>query len=194
MIEVLLEAERAMSFGLLDQAERLYRQAAEADPRNSIAVVGLARVAIERGNEIAAYGLGMAALEIDPDNQAARRLVDRLAEVMTERGDAVPDAPIERGDTVPDARIEQGARAAGPPPPGPERAAPAPAAGAPVGPAGAPLDPAGAPVEPVGAPIQMAPPARPAPPPRPPKLGPTPITRRRLKRTGLLGRLFGRRP
>lgn len=148
MIEVLLEAERALSFGLLDQAERLYRHAAESDPRNSIAVVGLARVAIERGNDTAAYGLGMAALEIDPENQAARRLVDRLAEVMIERGDAVPDAPSERG-------ASEGA----PPPPSP------------------------------------TPSGRPTSPPRPaPKRGATPITRRRLKRTGLLGRLFGRRP
>lgn len=155
MIEVLLEAERAMSFGLLDQAERLYRQAAESDPRNSIAVVGLARVAIERGNDTAAYGLGMAALEIDPDNQAARRLVDRLAEVMIERGDAVPDRPIERR-----------AEAAEPPLPSPPRrlraSSPQPA--------------------------QPAPPAPPASTP-----GRTPITRRRLKRTGLIGRLFGRR-
>lgn len=85
MIEILLEAERALSFGLLGQAERLYRQAADADPRNSIAVVGLGRVALERGDEATALQLAERALGIDPDNDAARRMVDRLREVARHR-------------------------------------------------------------------------------------------------------------
>jgi tetratricopeptide (TPR) repeat protein len=93
MIERLLEAERALSVGLLDQAERLYQQAWETDPHNSIAVVGLARVALERGDEPAAQALARRALEIDPDNQAARRMVDRLVEVQTTR--AGPAAAVE---------------------------------------------------------------------------------------------------
>ena len=92
MIELLLQAERALSVGLLDRAETLYRQVAAADPRNSIAVVGLARVAIERGDELEALELGRRALEIDPENSAAQRLVQRLEEVRAYRGE--PPVPV----------------------------------------------------------------------------------------------------
>jgi tetratricopeptide (TPR) repeat protein len=83
VIEILLQAERALTVGLLDQAERLYRQAVDSDPRNSIAVVGLARVALERGDETEALSRARAALEIDPDNVAAKRLADRLVEISS---------------------------------------------------------------------------------------------------------------
>ena len=91
MIELLLEAERDLSFGLLDQAERLYRQVADNDPKSSIAVMGLARVALERGDDRTAYLHGRAALAIDPENPAAQHLVMRLAEVMAGRGETLPD-------------------------------------------------------------------------------------------------------
>ena len=91
MIEIILEAERALTTGQLDQAERLYRQAAEADPRNSIAVVGLARVALDRRDDLGAYLLARRALAIDPENDAARRLAIRLEEVLATRGDPVAD-------------------------------------------------------------------------------------------------------
>jgi len=90
MIEVLLEAERDLSFGLLDQAERLYRQVATNDPKSSIAVMGLARVALERGDEREAYLLARRALAIDADNPAAQHMVSRLAEVMATRGEVPP--------------------------------------------------------------------------------------------------------
>lgn len=100
MIELLLQAEVALSLGLLDRAETLYRQVAGADPRNSIAVVGLARVVLERGNEREALDLARRALAIDPENVAAQRMVQRLEEVLMFRGvdlsagtDEVPASP-----------------------------------------------------------------------------------------------------
>ena len=105
MIELLLEAERALSFGRVDRAEELYRQVADADPRNSIAVVGLARVALERTDDLGAYLLARRALVIDPENEAARRLAVRLEEVLATRGEPVAD-PMP---------------AAPPPPPAPAR-------------------------------------------------------------------------
>jgi tetratricopeptide (TPR) repeat protein len=131
VIELLLQAERALSVGLLDRAETLYRQVAAADPRNSIAVVGLARVAIERGDELEALALGRRALEIDPENSAAQRLVQRLEEVRAYRGEppvsvAAPPAPEPVRETAP--------RPEPMPVPGPapeSQQAPAPAAGTP---------------------------------------------------------------
>jgi uncharacterized protein HemY len=91
MIETLIEAERALTHGLIDQAERLYQVVVDTDPKSSIAVMGLARVALERGDDRTAYLHGRAALEIDPENPAAQHLVMRLAEVMTGRGETVPE-------------------------------------------------------------------------------------------------------
>jgi thioredoxin-like negative regulator of GroEL len=79
MIERLLAADAAMGRGELDHAERLFAQVVEADARNAIAVVGLARVAWSRGAAEDARGLAQRALDIDPQEAAARRLLDELA-------------------------------------------------------------------------------------------------------------------
>ena len=93
MIELLVQAESALSLGLLDRAEVLYRQVASADPRNSIAVVGLARVTLERQDEPGALALARQALTIDPENGAAQRMVARLEEILRFRAETVPTAP-----------------------------------------------------------------------------------------------------
>ena len=122
MIELILQAERALSVGQLEQAERLYRQAAEADPRNSIAIVGLARVALDRGDDRGAYTLARQALDIDPENAAAQRLADRLDEVMRFRGEEPPmvEAAPQPAPPTPPAKA--------PPPAHPPKVPPPPAA------------------------------------------------------------------
>ena len=130
MIELLLQAERALSVGLLDRAEALYRQVANADPRNSIAVVGLARVALERGDETEAVGLARRALKIDPDNAAAQRMVQRLEEVIRYRGDIVPTIePAAATTAEPAAATAPDPVSTETSPPTTNSAAPVPAAG-----------------------------------------------------------------
>jgi tetratricopeptide (TPR) repeat protein len=97
MIEALLQAERLLVHGMVDQAELLYQNAIAQDPRNAIAVVGLARVALERGQERLAYERARDALAIDPQNVAAQRLEQRLAEVFAEREH--PAAPASAPET-----------------------------------------------------------------------------------------------
>jgi hypothetical protein len=108
VIELLLQAEGALSVGLLDRAEALYQQVVGADPHNSIAVVGLARVALERSDEVGALTFARRALAIDPENNAAQRMVQRLEEVLRNRGVAVPpairvEASVEPGSAAPEA-------------------------------------------------------------------------------------------
>ena len=122
MIELLLEAERALSFGLLDRAQVIYEGVAESDPHNSIAVVGLARVALERGDETGAYELARRALAIDPENDAARRMAARLEEVAATRGEPIGESHMSAPDPPPSPAAQ--------PPPAPD--APEPAPGPPV--------------------------------------------------------------
>jgi tetratricopeptide repeat protein len=99
MIEPLLEAERLLSVGLVDQAERLYRSVAEHDPGSSIALVGLARVALERGDDRTAYVEARRALAVDPENPAAQHMVLRLEEVIVGRGESIPGVGLPESST-----------------------------------------------------------------------------------------------
>lgn len=92
MIERLLAAEKALDQGMLDTAGRLYAQVAQADPRNAIALVGLAKVALREDRIEDARELAEQALVIDPDEAAAQRL---LREVLAEVRPAEPrPAPV----------------------------------------------------------------------------------------------------
>lgn len=104
MIEALLQAERLLVHGMVDQAERIYAGALEQDPLNAIAVVGLARVALERGDDPLALSHARRALEIDPQNAAALRLEARLAEVLALRSGAQP-APSPAQPEIADSLI-----------------------------------------------------------------------------------------
>jgi tetratricopeptide (TPR) repeat protein len=128
VIEILLQAERELTMDRLDQAERLYWQAIEADPRNAIAVVGLARVAIERGDDRTAYAFSVQALGIDPEDAVALRLEARLAEVMAARGEPVHRPPFavaasEKALARTRARLEAAEGDLGQPTPGSAQAA-----------------------------------------------------------------------
>jgi tetratricopeptide (TPR) repeat protein len=98
MIELLLAAERMLEAGDLDHAERLFSQVAVADPRNAIAVVGLAEVASARGDDAGAIATARRALEIDPENAAARRMIDRLEA-------AAPQAVAPESAVVPEPEV-----------------------------------------------------------------------------------------
>ncbi len=113
MIELLLQAERTLAMGRLDEAERLYRQALTSDPRNAIAVVGLARLAVERGDDGEAFRLASQALELDPENAAAVRMTMRLHEVLSGRGEAVALPPRLRARGAGPAMPSEGSVGAG---------------------------------------------------------------------------------
>ena len=127
MIERMLEAERDLAVGLVDRAEEIYRGLADGDARNAVAVVGLARCALERGDERRAYELAVRALSIDPDDAAALRMEARLSEVLATRGERVERPALVVGGGA--SGVVSGAKAAGGPATG-ANAAGDPAAGA----------------------------------------------------------------
>jgi thioredoxin-like negative regulator of GroEL len=91
VIEQILQADRLLTVDRVAQARDLYARVVELDPRNAIAVVGLARCALAEGDDRGAHGLAAKALRIDPENDMARRMEARLAEILAARGE-----PVER--------------------------------------------------------------------------------------------------
>jgi thioredoxin-like negative regulator of GroEL len=100
MIERLLTAEAALRNGELELAGRLFAQVAEADGRNAIAVVGLARIAEREGRMEDAQALVQRALAIDPDEAAALRLIRELA--VAEVAAATIPTPLPVPNPAPD--------------------------------------------------------------------------------------------
>lgn len=94
MIERLLAADAALERDELDLAERLFGQVVEADARNAIAVVGLGRVAMQRGDLDDARMRMAHALAIDPDEAAARRLLAELEAPVPPDAAAAPVPPV----------------------------------------------------------------------------------------------------
>ena len=101
MIERLLAADRARAAGELELAEMILSQVAEADPRNAMAVVGQARVALARGDLERAEERARHALRLDPNEAAAVRILEALAPAKPAPG---PEAPPEPSVQPPRAR------------------------------------------------------------------------------------------
>lgn len=94
MIELLLQAERALGTGAYDVAERLYWQAIDADSQNAIAIVGLAKVARLKGDDRTAIAFGRRALKVDSENAVARKLVAELEAAHPEVRPAAAAEPV----------------------------------------------------------------------------------------------------
>lgn len=97
MIERLLAAEAALDRGQLDTAGLLFDQVVRADPRNAIALVGLAKIALREDRFDDARDLAEQALAIDPDEAAAQRV---LRELYAERRPAPEPEPVAAPEPV----------------------------------------------------------------------------------------------
>jgi tetratricopeptide (TPR) repeat protein len=80
-----IQADRLLVYGLLDRAEALYAEVLGAEPANVEAALGLARVALERGDEQLAYERVQEAVRIGPRFDDAVRLQHRLREILETR-------------------------------------------------------------------------------------------------------------
>ena len=95
MIEQILQADRYLQVDQVERARDVYQKVVDLDPGNAIAVVGLARCALADGDDQRAYELASSALEIDPENDMARRMEARLSEILATRGE-----PVERPEAA----------------------------------------------------------------------------------------------
>lgn len=89
MNERLLQADRLLIVGLIDQAGRIYRDVLDVEPRNSQALIGLANCEVEQGNLLAGYEFALRVLEVDRTNSVALRMEARLSEILATRGEPV---------------------------------------------------------------------------------------------------------
>jgi len=80
-----LQADRLLTYGLYEQAEKLYAEVLAAEPENVEAALGLAHVALEQGDEAVAHERARRAVEINPRYDDAVRLEQRLAEIIAAR-------------------------------------------------------------------------------------------------------------
>ena len=80
-----IQADRLLTYGMLDQAEELYDEVLALEPNNVEVAFGLARVALERGDETLAYERVQRAMKINPRFDDAVRLEQRLKEILEAR-------------------------------------------------------------------------------------------------------------
>lgn len=89
MNDLLLQADRLLIVGMVEQAAAIYRRVIEAEPRSSQALVGLANCEVERGDLRGGYELALEALAVDRSNNVALRMEARLSEILATRGEPV---------------------------------------------------------------------------------------------------------
>jgi len=97
VIEQILQADRYLQVDQVEKAKDVFQRVVDLDPGNAIAVVGLARCALADGDDHGAHELASRALEIDPENDMARRMEARLSEILATRGDPVERTPAAAG-------------------------------------------------------------------------------------------------
>jgi thioredoxin-like negative regulator of GroEL len=89
MNERLLQADRLLIVGLIDQAQKIYQEVLAADPRSTQALVGLANCQVEQGDLRGGYATALRVLEVDRSNNVALRMEARLSEILATRGEPV---------------------------------------------------------------------------------------------------------